>query len=318
MSLFTRPIRPANADLDVAVERRLKTLRAQVTPDPHFRRRLRGHAINRYVATRERIAEDIGERRQSRQMGRLGRAVLIASVTLAASAATALGSSQYALPGDPLYGLKLRVEALRFDAVPARLHPFLAADVVGERLEEMARLVASGRPSEAAALEPAIADGVARLRHAIGASGSIGGEHAESELAVLDAYVHHLPAGSQEVIGPVWATASSASATPAPPERGTGGAAEHPAGVNAAAGEGPRASAPPSAAPGRATGAGSSDPRAPISGGVTAPVQPTPEADEQVEERTGDRETGEAATEQADEGPRGQHPRPTSQPSAGG
>lgn len=282
MSLFTRPIRPADADLDGAVQRHLETLRTQVTPDPLFRRRLRGHAINRYVAARERIGEDLGERRHSRTMGRLGRAVLVASVTLAASAATALGASQDALPGDPLYGLKLRVETLRFDAVPARLHPLLAADVVGERIEEMDRLIAMGRTSEASALEPEIAAGLARLRTAVAATGSAGRELAAVELAVLEAYINRLPARSKAVIGPIWASASSATAPDAPANQGNGRPAANPAPVNRAGEFGPPASVGPDAPGGGAgdvphngVGPGSPGPGATEPRDPSSPAQPT-------------------------------------------
>ena len=53
MSLFNDTLRPPAILSDQAVERYLAAIRAEIEPDPFFRRRLRGQVMNRFVATRE-------------------------------------------------------------------------------------------------------------------------------------------------------------------------------------------------------------------------------------------------------------------------
>ncbi len=160
MSLFCRSLRPPTTD--DAVERYLVSLQSRIAPDPLFRRRLRSQAINRFVAAREQQRTD-SARAMTRQMGRIGRACLYASLALATSAAGALGASQEALPGDALYAVKLRIEQLRFQVTPAHLQGVLSANVLAERLEEMTRLLDAGRTADAMALQPAIAAHIEQL-----------------------------------------------------------------------------------------------------------------------------------------------------------
>ena len=77
-------------------------------------------------------------------MGRLGRAVLYASFTLAVSVTSVMAASQEAMPGDVLYPLKRQVEELRVRVVPAHLHDELARIELSERIEELAVLADRG------------------------------------------------------------------------------------------------------------------------------------------------------------------------------
>lgn len=140
MSLFRGTIRPPAILSDEAVERYLAAIRAEIRPDPLFRRRLRGEVMNRYVAARE----GIGARPQRRSMGTLGRAVLYATFTLAVTSTSVLAASQEALPGDLLYPLKRHIETLRVQVLPAHLHDDLAAMALTERIDELAHLAERG------------------------------------------------------------------------------------------------------------------------------------------------------------------------------
>ena len=110
MSLFRSSLRQPAILSDEAIERYLAAIRTEIEPDPLFRRRLRGHVMNRYVAAREGQATGRGV---AREMGRLGRAVLYASFALGLSVTGAMAVSQQSIPGDPLYAVKLRIETLR-------------------------------------------------------------------------------------------------------------------------------------------------------------------------------------------------------------
>jgi hypothetical protein len=140
MSLFRGTIRPPAILSDEAVERYLTAIRAEIRPDPLFRRRLRGEVMNRYVAVRE----GIGATPARRSMGTLGRAVLYATFTLAVTSTSVLAASQEALPGDLLYPLKRHIETLRVQVLPAHLHDDLAALSLAERIKELARLAERG------------------------------------------------------------------------------------------------------------------------------------------------------------------------------
>lgn len=140
MRVTRRAARHAPAPPDRAVERYFAGMRVELTPDPLFKRRLRGVVVNRYVAARE--GNEPVPRRQG--MGRLGRAVLYASFSTAVFAASVLGASQEALPGELLYPLKLHVERLRERALPDHLDDELAAHTLTERISELGRLAERG------------------------------------------------------------------------------------------------------------------------------------------------------------------------------
>jgi hypothetical protein len=141
MSLFRDSLRPPAIFSDEAVERYLAAIRAELGPDPHFRRRLRGQVLNRYVAAREGIGD---APTAGRSMGRLGRAVLYASFTLAFSVTGVMAASQEALPGELLYPLKRQVEELRVQVLPAHLHDDLATYALAERIHELEELAERG------------------------------------------------------------------------------------------------------------------------------------------------------------------------------
>jgi hypothetical protein len=193
MSLFNRALRPPSSLSDAAVERYLEALRAEIDPDPLFRRRVRTDAVNRFVAAREGIDRPAGRSSVSRQMGRLGRACLYASFTLGATGTAVLAAAEGALPGDALYPLKQRIQQLRFDLVPAHLHGELSAYALGMRIEEMGRLADAGRLDMAVAMAPAIDAEYERLE-ALGATVDASrAARIERHLLVLESLLQKLP-----------------------------------------------------------------------------------------------------------------------------
>ena len=146
MSLFRSALRPPAPLSDEAVERYVAAIRAGIQPDPLFRRRLRGHVLNRHVAAHE----GIGPRRAASEMGRVGRAVLYASFALSLSVTGAMAASQHAIPGDLIYPVKLQIEQLRLRALPEDLHDELAGYMLAERIAELDRLADAGAWSEVA------------------------------------------------------------------------------------------------------------------------------------------------------------------------
>jgi hypothetical protein len=194
MSFFNRALSPAPRVSAEAIERALAAVAAQVEPDPLFRRRLRSEVVNRYVAAREGLAapERPAPGRGSRT-GRLGRACLYASFGLAATAASVMAAAQEALPGEALYGVKLRVEQLRFDLAPDHLHADLVAYALGERLDEMDDLVAAGALDEALGLVPAIEHEFARLEALANAPSDEDGARIERHMVVLSGVLERLP-----------------------------------------------------------------------------------------------------------------------------
>jgi hypothetical protein len=183
MSLLRSSLRPPAPVSDETVERHVAAIRASIGPDPLFRRRLRGHVMNRYVATRE----GIGPPRAVREMGRIGRAVLVASFALSLSVTGAMAASQQSIPGDIFYAMKLQLEELRMRVLPDDLHDELAGHVLAERIAELDRLVASGNPD---AIE-AQADAVAAAYEAVLALG--GPDALADELSVATSLVDRLP-----------------------------------------------------------------------------------------------------------------------------
>ncbi|MDQ2673729.1 MAG: DUF5667 domain-containing protein, partial [Chloroflexota bacterium] len=170
MSLFRGTLRPPAILSDEAVERYVAAIREELAPDPLFRRRLRGEVMNRYVAAREGRADATPRRRS---MGKLGRAVLYASFTLALSTTSVLAASQIALPGDVLYPLKRHVESLRMEVLPAHLHHDLAAYELAERIDELARLTEKGDVARAAAMAAEVAQDYAAFLQEADASGIV-------------------------------------------------------------------------------------------------------------------------------------------------
>ena len=214
MSLFRGTIRPPAVLSDEAVERYLAAIRAGLTPDPLFRRRLRGVVMNRYVARREGMVAVP----RNRSMGRLGRAVLYASFTLALSTTTVLAASQEALPGDPLYALKRQVEDLRVQILPADLHDDLAAYALAERIDELARLAVRGDWARVESLAITVEHDFAAF---VARADTDRSDSNDKYLIVLNGLLARLPDPAREAVEGVIDRASVRDA--APPERGARG-----------------------------------------------------------------------------------------------
>jgi hypothetical protein len=132
---------PTDAIIAARVERHLQ----RIQPHPMFRRRLRGQVLNRYVANREGMIEAARPAPRRRDMGALGRGVLLASLLTALGASAVGAVAQESLPGDALYPVKLQLEELRMRIAPPGLRDDLAAMALDERLDEVERLASVGR-----------------------------------------------------------------------------------------------------------------------------------------------------------------------------
>lgn len=197
MSLLEAMFRPRPRRRDKAIEDTLRDRLAEIEPDPLFVRRLRGDAVNRFVAAREGsgpITEG-----GAKTMGRLGRACLIASFALGASAMSVMAASQVALPGDPLYALKLRIEQVRLDVLPAHLDDELAAFMLAVRIDEFGRLAEAGRWDEAMALAPVIEQAYERFVPEADARANSSGA-SPPQLLVLEVLVERLPDGARAAL----------------------------------------------------------------------------------------------------------------------
>ena len=220
MSLFQRPLQPPAILSDQAVERYLEAVRAEVSLDPLFRRRLRGAVVNRFVAERESRGVST---RPRRRMGGLGRSVLYASFVLGISVSSAMAASQGAAPGDALYPLKLQIESLRLQALPEHLHDELAAHALGERIHELGILAERGDWARAAAHAAAVEE---EYRHFLLTTAADG--PSDRYLVVLGALLERLPDRAAAAIEDVLDGVEAAS-HPGPPghangqDRGQGG-----------------------------------------------------------------------------------------------
>lgn len=179
---------------DELVRRYVERARADLEPDPLFRRRLRGIVTNQFVAAREGLAQPVA---RPTQMGKLGRACLYASFALAMSVGGALAASRGAVPGDLLYPMKLEVEAIRIETFPQEFRDDLLVYVLSERTAELGRLVEEGRSEDAAALVETIG---ARYREVAALGIAAESDELRSSLAVLDVINDRLPARAQAAI----------------------------------------------------------------------------------------------------------------------
>ncbi len=132
---------PRQLGVDDTMLLRLERGLRRVQPDPLFQRRLRGHVVNRYVAAREGL---LREPRPKRQMGKLGRAVLCATLALTLGVSAAGAAAQDSIPGDLLYAVKLQLEEVRMRIAPAAARGELAEIALAERVDELQRLAAAG------------------------------------------------------------------------------------------------------------------------------------------------------------------------------
>ena len=177
---------------DELVRRYVDGVRSDLEPDPLFRRRLRGLVTNRFVAAREGIDAHPAEPRRL-AMGALGRACLYASFALGVSVGGVMAASRAAIPGDILYPVKLQIEALRAETLPAQYQDDLAILALSERMHEMARLAESGDWGAVAALAPVVEAGYDQL-DALGIGDSIADEALEHRMEVLQMLRDNLPA----------------------------------------------------------------------------------------------------------------------------
>lgn len=217
MSLFRGTIRPPAILSDEAVERYLKAIREELAPDPLFRRRLRGEVVNRYVAAREGMASAAP---RSRSMGKLGRAVLYASFTLALTTTSVLAASQEAIPGDLLYPLKRQVERLRVQVLPAPLQHDLAAYELAERIDELARLTERGDTARIAATAAVVA---AEYEAFIAEADAAGVVSDDRYLTVLIALLDRLPEPAWEAVDAVIDRAATNGVDPSRSDLSSGG-----------------------------------------------------------------------------------------------
>lgn len=172
--------------------------------DPLFRRRLRSDVMNAWVAAREGLGQPPLPGRLARRMGLLGRACLYASVALCAGIAGVMAASSQALPGEPLYAVKLRIEELRVEVLPAQFRDELAVNALAERIQEMAKLSASGAAAEAVALVPPIERHYTALLQMLDGPGS--STHSEflgHRLGVVASLVESLPAELRTLVAGV-------------------------------------------------------------------------------------------------------------------
>ena len=235
MSLFNRALRPPPSLSDAAVERYLAALRAEIDPDPLFRRRVRTDVVNRFVAAREGIGRPASRSGISRQMGRLGRACLYASFALGVTGTAVLAASEGALPGDLLYPLKQRIEQLRYDLVPTRLHGELAAYALGMRIEEMGRLADAGRWDLAISMAPTIDAEYERLEALGATTNPFRAARIERHLLVLEGLLQKLPDVARDKVesafdnGPASGRATPRSSNPGEgtPAAGSGSFSGH-------------------------------------------------------------------------------------------
>lgn len=260
---------PLLAELDPVLVARLQRAIARLEPDPLFRRRLRGEILNRHVAAREGL---IRTAPRSRQMGRLGRATLYASVGLAVSVTAAGAASQRALPGDALYALKLRIEEIRMQIAPESMRGYLAVLALDERLDEVEELAEAGAWSRVGTAAAQVAAAERRVEgYGVTVSGT---ELAEIHRHV--AVIEQLLLTAPEAARPGLRTALEASTTgPGAPGRGNGPNAAPGNGKGTAgngAGNGGNGAVPPS------TTAGQS-PSAVPSARPSRPPQATPHPD---------------------------------------
>jgi len=125
----------------------LERAAADLRPDPLYRRRLRADTVNRHVALREGL---IAVPRARGEMGRVGRAVLYASLATALSVSAVGAAAQDAVPGDLLYPMKLQLEDIRLRIASPALRHDLLAQALGERLDEVEQLAQRGEWQRAA------------------------------------------------------------------------------------------------------------------------------------------------------------------------
>jgi hypothetical protein len=234
---------------DEALLRRLERATGELRPDPLYRRRLRAEVVNRHVAAREGLIER--PRPQRREMGRLGRAVLYASLVTALSVTAVGAAAQDALPGDGLYPIKRQLEELRLRIAPPALRDDLLALALEERLGEVEELAARGEwqgAERAAAAASEVATRLAALGAPLDAADQA---RLDGHLAVLAELLARAPEAARDGLERAMDAAGfGAQHGSGGPPSGSGGPGDH--GGKGSGGEGvePGATPSPDASPG--------------------------------------------------------------------
>jgi uncharacterized membrane protein YgcG len=147
--------------------------------------------------------------------------------------------SQGAVPGDGMYLLKLQIERLRLEALPAHLHDDLAAHALGERIHELDVLAERGDWEGVTRHAAQVEEEYLAYVHAVEAdSGSVG-----RHLVVLDELLERLPARAQlavsDVVAGVTSARERASQEQGNPQGGGSGASDGQGGGSSGGGGGP-------------------------------------------------------------------------------
>lgn len=168
--------------LDDPVAQLLERAVADLRPDPLYRRRLRADTVNRHVALREGL---IAVPRARGEMGRLGRAVLYASLATALSVSAVGAAAQDAVPGDLLYPMKLQLEDIRLRIASPALRHDLLAQALDERLDEVEQLAQRGEWQRAAGAAGAAEAAEGRLTTDSAALGRLDADEMQRHVVVL-------------------------------------------------------------------------------------------------------------------------------------
>jgi hypothetical protein len=233
---------------DDPAARLIERTTARLRPNARFRHQLRTSVINQYVAEREGLVP-VAPRR--REMGALGRAVLVATFALAVGVSSVGAASMSSLPGDALYGVKLRLEAVRIEMAPASARPMLAAMALDERLGELEQLAKAGRWDAIPAASAAVVAAEATARaYGVDVAGGHEGDALARHAAAIEQLLQSAPAAAQP--GLVRALAASSGETgpaTAPGQAGSGGVGNQGQGQGQGQGGPPSVKPTPRAAP---------------------------------------------------------------------
>lgn len=278
MALVDRILRrPPLVPPDEPMARMLERLAHDLEPDPLYRRRLRGEALNRFVAAREGMSMERPRSRAGR-MTPIGRAVLVASLVLATGAASVSAASQVAMPGDALYGVKLRIEQLRIEIAPADLKDELVVASLDARLAEIQVLAQRGEWSAAGGVADRAVD-IAVALEAMSPQTSPATEMAlDQHVAVLQAVLADAPAAAVDALqGALDASSSAASVVKENGWRGPDG--PNPPGQLVPPGGGASAPEPTGTpSPGNGDASATEDGNGPAPEGSIAPASGAPRA----------------------------------------
>ena len=180
---------------DEAMAQQLARSLRLLEPDALFRRRLRGAILNRYVATREGLVQ---EPRQRREMSRLGRGALYASLAVVLSVTATGAAAAASLPGDLLYPVKLQLEDVRLQIASPSMRADLLAMALDERLDELEQLAANGDWAEVAVAARGVAAAEERLAVVAGDPQQVVVDAISQHTAVLEALITTAPTSARQ------------------------------------------------------------------------------------------------------------------------